>query len=351
MTNELLSNTRTIVMKSLKMLTRNLLAKTFIYFLGLFLIGFKIWTNKYFGSITIDQALTTISFNFEGTLTGDAQFLHRFLAWCVIWPLLLAVVFAIVGLYCKRSLRHAHYLVLMAGIILVCAQYHIPAYIKQHLLPQPDYFAQHYQDTAQVAMQAQQPKNLVLIYVESLETTYSNPQLFQRDLLAKLNQLPVQKISFQHYRQMPGTEWSVAGIISTQCAVPLKLITIFSKNNFGEQASHILPGAYCLGDILAAHGYQNIYMNGSDLNFGGVGKFFRDHHYQELLGRSEWLHAKLASNTEISGWGLHDDDLLAQAKIKLKQLENSNKPFNLTIFTIDTHGPDGHLNQRCAAQH
>ena len=147
---------------------------------------------------------------------------------------------------------------------------------------------------------------------------------------------------------MPGTGWSVAGIIATQCAVPLKLVTIMKDNDFGEDTAHVLPGAQCLGDILAAHGYKNIYMNGSTLDFAGVGKFFKDHHYSEMYGREEWLQKGVLTEKDMTGWGLSDDKLLEQAKIKLEELVQGKQLFNLTLFTIDTHGLSGQLSEVCA---
>ncbi len=327
---------------------RSATVKLLICFCGLFLIGFKIWTNKYFGRISIDQVLTTFAFDIQGTLTGDPAFTHRFLQWCVYWPFIVAVMLNLI--IPSRVSRFLPHVLVTAGIVLVCQQYQVMDYIKQHLSKQNDYFAAHYVDPAKIEIHARHPKSLVLIYVESLESTYSNTKIFQHDLLASLNKLP-NHISFKQYQQLPGTEWSVAGIVGTQCAVPLKLITMFGQNKFGEHSAHMLPGARCLGDILAANGYENIYLNGSDLEFAGVGKFFKDHHYSELVGRTEWLKKPGIPAAEISGWGLHDDMLLAQAKIKLEKLVRSKKLFNLTIFTIDTHGPDGYINTRCAANH
>ncbi len=54
--------------------------------------------------------------------------------------------------------------------------------------------------------------------------------------------------------------------------------------------------------------------------------------------------------SQLTSWGLPDDMLLQQAKIKLASLIKANKPFNLTIFTIDTHGVSGQINPTCARQ-
>lgn len=327
---------------------RTIIVRLLICFCGLFLIGFKLWTNKYFGNISIDQVLSTIAFDVQGTLTGDPAFTRRFLQWCVYWPFIVTIMVYVVTP--NQFSKYIARLLLITGIALVCQQYQIITYIKQHTGKQHDYFAAQYIDPAKIYIYATHPKNLVLIYVESLESTYSDTRLFQHDLLASLNNLPANHLTFKQYEQVPGTEWSVAGIIATQCAVPFKLLTILKQNKIGETINHMLPDATCLGDILAANGYENVYLNGSDLNFAGVGKFFKDHHYTELVGRAEWMKHTDIPAAAISGWGLHDDLLLDQAKIKLEKLVRSQKHFNLTIFTIDTHGPDGYLNTRCSAK-
>jgi len=52
---------------------------------------------------------------------------------------------------------------------------------------------------------------------------------------------------------------------------------------------------------------------------------------------------------EFNYWGLYDDDLLMLAKRKLEELHAKGQKFNLTITTIDTHGPDGHYSKFCKA--
>lgn len=105
----------------------------------------------------------------------------------------------------------------------------------------------------------------------------------------------------------------------------------------------------CLPDILAENAYLNIYMNGSSVAVGGKDKFLKQHHYNEIYEKEEWL-AKGIKKSEMSDWGLYDDDLFSQAKIKLSELISNNKLFNLTILTVDTHGPSGLLSKTCHNQ-
>jgi hypothetical protein len=124
---------------------------------------------------------------------------------------------------------------------------------------------------------------------------------------------------------------------------------MFGGNTQGEQVARFLPNARCLGDILDAQGYTNVFLNGASLSFAGVGKFFRDHHYDKVIGREEWIGLDEKPET-MSGWGLHDDDLFRRARQELAMLVKVGRPFNLNIHTIDTHHPYGQLSARCAQE-
>ena len=45
-----------------------------------------------------------------------------------------------------------------------------------------------------------------------------------------------------------------------------------------------------------------------------------------------------------------DDRLLERAKDEFDSLSSAGKPFNLTVLTIDNHGPGGILNRTCRQQ-
>lgn len=321
------------------------------YFPGLFFIGLALWTHRFFGDVSLDQALSTLAFGADGVLGADAVFLKRFIEWCCFWPSVLAF-FLCCGQYWgqRRWQWRRHFilplLLLMGGLGAVVYQYSAWSFFKTRQSVSQDYFLQSYVDPHQVTFRVHQPKSLVLIYVESLETTYTNKQLFDRDLLHSLTILRDKHISFTNYEPMPGTQWTMAGIVATQCALPLKQMTIFDRNRFTENVEHFLPRAQCLGDILAAHGYKNIFLGGASLSFAGKGKFLTEHHYTQMIGQEEWT-LKGLLNINQNGWGLADDALLAQAKIELAKLIKSKQLFNLTILTVDTHGDTGHLNAAC----
>lgn len=355
------------------------------YFTGSFLYAVSDWLTDEFGSVSIDQVLYHLNLGTEGLLTSDPELLTRFLWRGLALPVALGLALWALdgwlrylrahprtppmpslrkfGAAARRSARRVAHastsilrralpysvplVVLGAGAGFFIDSFSLASYVRTYF--GEDYFAGSYVDPRDVTLRRERPKSLVLIYVESLENTYSDPALFGRDLLARLNRLKARGVSFEDYRQMPGAHFTIAGLVATQCGLPLKSVALFGGNTQGEQVDRFLPRARCLGDILADEGYTNVFLNGSSLAFGGVGKFFRDHHYHKIVGREEWIRAGETPET-MSGWGLHDDDLFRGARAELAALMKKRKPFNLNILTIDTHHPYGHLSAHCARE-
>ena len=210
-----------------------------------------------------------------------------------------------------------------------------------------DYFAEHYVPPASVKLVPGPRKNLVLVYVESLVVAYRREDLFGRNLLAGLDAL--KPVSFGSYEQMPGTGWTIAAMVATQCGIPLQPVGFLEPHDQGELIAAFLPGAVCLGDILHAQGYRNVFFGGAALEFSGKGKFLLGHRYDEVYGRDEWIREG-TPKSHISGWGLHDDDLFTNAKRKLRELHEAGQPFNLTLLTVDTHWPSGFVSAGCKAR-
>ena len=197
----------------------------------------------------------------------------------------------------------------------------------------------------QPLVEAQPGRNLVLIYMESLEHIYTEEKYFKA-LTPKLNQLKKQALYFSDMRPFPNTGWTIAGIVASQCSTPLLAQTGITGNDL--MLDGFLNNAVCLGDILHAAGYEQIFMGGAPHKFAGKGQFFLDHQYDEINGVDE-LKGSITEPSYLSPWGLFDDSLFALSYKKFEQLAAANKPFNLTLLTVDTHAPAGHTSKSCKA--
>ena len=207
---------------------------------------------------------------------------------------------------------------------------------SQRLLDEIGTLQDLHQSTAAVSLTTQ---NLILIYLESLEKNYLDNYLFP-GLTPNLNKLKTKTVWFDDVHQFPGTSWTVGGIVSSQCGVPL--LTEGRGNRILATLDNPFQQISCLAEILKSKGYQTAYLGGASLDFAGKGNFLRDNGYDITLGVDE-----LPSSTGHK-WGLYDDELFAHGKKLLTSMAASGYPFLLTILTLDTHHPFGTPSPSCA---
>ncbi len=314
-------------------------------------LGLALWVRGNFGDPSIDQILYHLHFSEDAAVKMSGIFLVTFVMEVLLIPLLVAgfatfvhwhVVRARPGVRAKA--RAVPSLSIAAGVGALLAQFSAFSYAASFM--EPDHFGAGYVAPQQVRVVPERPRNLVLVYAESLDAAYGDASLFGRDLLAPLRRAGGD--SFPSYLQEPGTNWTIAGIVATQCGVPLKAYTEQDVPRT-DGARAFLPSAVCLGDLLKDRGYRNVFMGGAPLSFAGKGTFLRDHGYTEVHGREEWERAG-ATRDEFNAWGLYDSGLLQRAKARLTELHAAGQPFNLTLLTLDTHNPHGFLSPACRAR-
>ena len=205
----------------------------------------------------------------------------------------------------------------------------------------PPAFAMIYPSTASTGPR----RNLVYLYLESLERTYLDESLFP-GLAPNLQALEREARSFTDVRQLHGTGWTIGGMVASQCGLPLFLPP---DEEAGDAAEDFLPGARCMGDVLRQAGYRLDFLGGASLAFAGKGAFYRSHGFSGVEGREE-LTGRLADPDYQSGWGIHDDSLFGFAALRYQGLAASGQPFGLFLLTLDTHR-NGHESAWCEDVH
>lgn len=344
------------------------------YALSVLLVASYGWLRSVFGNrLTVEQ----IFFHFDlglNSLTGvDLYLILDALQWVVLPTLAITTVLYLAGILTERvttaaamerllslrgfrlagriigkcylSLTSLAFSLFLALFTTVLFLYQIELFHFVRISLGEDKFSALYQ-APEIESLAAGPakKNLLLIYVESLERTMGNAGLVGRDAIAPIRQLDGTEIPT--FPAAPGTNWTIAGMFASQCSVPLKP---FFANKFHSFATEdFLPGAVCLGDVLNAAGYEQYFLVGHHLAYSGLDKFYRTHGYHHLLGREEWKQRGVdASEFTSWGFGLHDDMLLEQARIVLREHDGKRAPFNLTLITQDNHFPRGIPSPRC----
>ncbi|KFF48471.1 phosphatidylglycerol--membrane-oligosaccharide glycerophosphotransferase [Gammaproteobacteria bacterium MFB021] len=195
----------------------------------------------------------------------------------------------------------------------------------------------------QIVSAPKQPPNLIYLYLESTERTYADTQRFgnaYEDLAA----LGRRGVVFHGVQQLDNTGWTMAGMVASQCGVPLMPAGLMHDNQF-EPLSDVLPGVDCLGDLLKARGYALTFMGGASTKFAGKAKFYRGHGFDTVLGKDELLDQ--APKDYLNDWGLYDDTLLGLAEARIRRLHDAHKPYAFFGLTLAAHPPFGHPSQSC----
>lgn len=191
-------------------------------------------------------------------------------------------------------------------------------------------------------------KNIVWIYLESLENIYWDTKVFP-GLTPNLDRLRKLGLDFSGFQSFYGTTYTMAGMFSSQCGMPFFASTFsgldaIAGNDNDTDSFH--PELTCFGDVLHKAGYTQVYIGGAPIEFSNKGLFYTLHGYNKALGLDQ-LESEYSGKLTQHGWGLYDSALFPVALDQYRRLESAGKPFNLTMITLDTHPPDGRLSPGC----
>lgn len=207
-------------------------------------------------------------------------------------------------------------------------------------------------DTANIVF-PETKRNLIHIYLESMENTYFSKELggaMDENLMPDLAKLSKEGYSFSHTSTgfggpIPsvGASWSVASMVNMGIGLPMKVPV--DGNSYGKPGN-FLPGATALGDILAEQGYEQTVMFGAEAAFGGLDFYFESHGDFNILDYKAVKERGWIPEDYKVYWGYEDDKLYEFAKNELTRLSNTEKPFHFVMETADTHGPVGYLSPK-----
>ncbi|MGB4985544.1 MAG: LTA synthase family protein, partial [Erysipelotrichaceae bacterium] len=213
-----------------------------------------------------------------------------------------------------------------------------------------NYIEEHYVSPNETSLNfPQQKRNLIHIYLESVENTYLSKELGgveKENLMPYLTELTKEGIVFSDNEktfggayQTFGSEWSIAAMVNMEAGVPLK---VQGGNSYGTHG-YFLPGIINLGDILEGEGYNQTIMFGADAKFGGLDTYFTTHGKFKIYDYYHAIELGKIDKDYYEWWGFEDSKLFEYAKEELLVLSNSGKPFHFNMETADTHFPDGYV--------
>ena len=246
-------------------------------------------------------------------------------------------------------------LILILALMLVVdawQTFQITEFLENRQNPS-EFIENNYVDPNQVELDfPDEPKNLILIYLESMEFTYSKSDYFGSNLIPELSGLALEYPSFSFDNnqngilQIDNASGTISGLFTSSTGLPFKPplqgSEIISNSVF-------MPNVITLGDILAHQDYNQTFLIGSDGDFGNRKSFYENHGDYYVNDYYEAIKDGRIPEDYNVWWGYEDKKLFEFAKEEINHLSNYDEPFNLTLLTTDTHAVDGYLDETCAS--
>lgn len=347
-----------IVRKTLTMLGTTLtvllmVLATIIYFSIQWM--FDTWSN-----LTMDELVYHLTAPLEGT---NEAMISEYMSMCIA-PAVLVLILAVI-LFITWHRKKMYFVLMgvgMAASLAVSVTVVHGAWNKldagSYIEAQGTYSTfidDNYVNPTEVTLNFPEKKrNLIYIFLESMETTYAdvkNGGAFEKNVIPELTQLAQENEDFSGESSelnggyaMSATTWTMGAMFAQTSGLPLD---ISIDNNDMDTQDSFFSSVVTLGDILKTAGYKQTLLIGSDAVFGGRKLYFTEHGDYEMMDYHYARREGMIPEDYYVWWGYEDQKLFEFAKDKLIELDNSGEPFNLTMLTVDTHFENGYVCPLC----
>ena len=317
---------------------------------------FATWTN-----LSMDELVYHLTAPLDGTNT---DMIWDYVRVCAV-PTILVIFFLILILIAWRKKEKVHLfrgiinLVALVGIIVMLGYTWTELGVGDYLKDQnteSKFIEDEYVDPTDVEVVfPEQKRNLIYIFLESMETTYSDVDdggAFDENVIPEFTEIAQTNEDFSGADpklnggySLAGTTWTMGAMFAQTSGLPLNIS--IAANDMDTQDS-FFPGVTTLGDILSDAGYTQTLLIGSEAQFGGRKLYFQEHGNYEMEDYSYAIENGLIPSDYKVWWGYEDQKLFEFAKETLSQ---GDEPFNLTMLTVDTHFEDGYVCEQCPTEY
>lgn len=340
----------------------------FLLFLGLALNYGVYYLEKNFGDVPIGQLIYHIHTPLEGTNTSS--FVGIVIALGIIFLFVLIVIAGVYKLLSKKEKRGTFLawsgiLGIVLGIHAVgiaCYHFDFMDYLE-YIGEDTTLYDDHYADGRDIALTfPEKKKNLVYIYLESMEMTYANREsggAMMENYIPELADIALENECFGDGEQLngaytlPGATFTMGALVAQTSGVPINenLVSNDALNSNWESENNYLPGVWTIGDILNEQGYNQEFMIGSDGKFAGRSSYFEGHGNYDVFDYYTAIDKGYIDKDYYEWWGFEDQKLFKYAKNEIQKLSKEDAPFNFTMLTVDTHFTDGYVCDLCGQEY
>lgn len=318
------------------------------------------WVIDTWGLLTMDEIVFHLKVPLEGTNEDMVwEAVNMCLPVAVIAVLCLAII--LVAMRKRNYTRYVVWFTVIAFSVFlvkhsadyVWKELNVDEYLESQKT-QSTFIQDNYVDPRSVQITfPEQKRNLIYIFLESMETTYASQDIgggANQNYIPELTALAQNNISFSNTEGLggaytaAGSTWTMGAMFAQTSGLPLS-IPIDGNAMSGQE--EFLPEVMSIGDILEEQGYKQVLMIGSDAAFGGRKNYFTQHGNYEMWDYAKAVEAGKFPPEYRVFWGYEDQKLFEYSKEQLTELSQTGQPFNFTMLTVDTHFEDGYVCPLC----
>ncbi len=325
-----------------------------------------IWLFHTWPNLKMDELVYQLNAPTEGT--SSEVYLQYFLLAgvpTIIWIGLIVLLFIFLSKCANKTRRIGKNIIIVLSIILLVVsgtwfdtKVGAISYLENKNTDST-FIKENYVDPTTVELTfPKEKRNVITIYCESMEITYSEINQgggFENNLIPNLTKLSEENDNFSNSNDtlngaisLTGSTWTMGGLFATSSGLPLILDI---DGNGMETQSSFFPSTTVLGDILEENGYNNVLSIGSNATFGGRALYFETHGNYDIRDIYYRKENKQLDEDYYVFWGFEDQKLFEFAKEDLEELSQEDQPFNYTMLTVDTHPAEGYFCDLCEDIH
>lgn len=320
------------------------------------------WASNTWSELSMEEIVYHLNTTVEGADDMIGQYIKSCVIISVVVMILLILMFVLLRKF--RLLYHLLQIAVVAISVLVVYntynKFNVEVGVEEYIEAQETYSSfidDNYVDPNDVQLTFPEKKrNLVYIFLESMENTYSdqaNGGAFEQGCIPELTQLSLENENFSGPEgglnggiPLKGATWTIGAMFAQTSGLPLNIP--IDKNAMSTQ-SDFFPGVTSLGNILADNGYKQSLLIGSDAAFGGRDLYFKEHGNYDIKDYFTAIDEGKIPSDYYVWWGYEDKRLMENAKEEMTKLASGTEPFNFTMLTVDTHFEDGYICEDCPA--
>lgn len=319
-----------------------------------------VWMFDTWNHLDISELIYHLKSPMDGT---NSDMILDYIIKCAVPALIILVLVSVVFIVVsrKRNIKKLVLIIIPVSLLLIAIEFvytwnklDVGTYLES-INSEASFIDDEYADPGVTEIVFPENKrNLIYIYLESMEVTYSdleNGGAYKDNYIPKLTDIAKQYEDFSGDSEMlngayalNNTTWTMGAMFGHSTGLPLTIP--IDGSNMDTQDS-FFPGIVAIGDVLEDAGYQNALLIGSKAVFGGRDLFYKEHGNYEILDYTYSIEEGQIPEDYYVWWGYEDDKLFEHAKAHLAEMSLTKEPFNLTILTADTHFEDGCYCEDC----